>query len=683
MNFLAPLFLAGLGAIALPVWLHLLQTQTPERQPFSSAMLLKMSEQRIHLRRRLRYLTLLALRIALFVLAALAFAQPLWQRSATTATAGDSREHLIVIDTSLSMGQGDRMARAVTEARGIIDGLGAGDTARLVTAGESVDIVATSVPSTAAAPDTHTALTAALDTVRAGAGRLDFGVLAAGMSELAGTGTEPVVLHLISDFQASGLPSQFGALIPRPLANRTQELKLHPLADAAAANWAVDYLRRSAKGIDVGVRGYHTTPAEVTVTVSLNAAREERQTRSIPAGGALEYSFALPDVAFAPGDNRIMASIAGVDQLPADDKRYLVVPNVPAVPVALLTSRVQAPLVRYLSTAFATAARQYRVEPANPASFDARTLERSPWVIADDLGAVSPALATTLTDYVMKGGSLFAAVSERSLALDTLPVTGHRVVKGEAAARAGQPFSVGRIDSSHPLLAATDGWRGISVTRLLPVDVLEGDRVLIAMEDGRPLLIERSLGEGRILLLTTSLDNTWNDLPVHPVFVSFIAEIARYLSGEQTLNRQQIAGSNLPLSVTGGASGQVVDPEGRTILSLADTLRAQEVRLRQLGFYQVYTPGKETLVAVNADPRESDLEPITAEQISRWQQAAVVAPQEAVSAEQTQVTPPPIELWRYLLMLLALVVVAESLLGNRYLNGHLHGLESDAGRASS
>ena len=83
MNFLAPLFLAGLGAVALPVWLHLLQTQTPERQPFSSAMLLRMSEQRIHLRRRLRYLLLMALRIALFALLALAFSQPLWQRSST------------------------------------------------------------------------------------------------------------------------------------------------------------------------------------------------------------------------------------------------------------------------------------------------------------------------------------------------------------------------------------------------------------------------------------------------------------------------------------------------------------------------------------------------------------------------------------------------------------------------
>jgi hypothetical protein len=149
------------------------------------------------------------------------------------------------------------------------------------------------------------------------------------------------------------------------------------------------------------------------------------------------------------------------------------------------------------------------------------------------------------------------------------------------------------------------------------------------------------------------------------------------------MSRQQISGSSLPLSLTGGNSGQVVDPDGRTILSLADTRRAQDVRLGQSGFYQVYTPGKETLIAVNADPRESDLESMTAEQIDRWRQSAVVSPQQAVVAAQTLEQPPPLELWRYLLILLVLVVLAESLLGNRYLSGYLQAEVNDAGRASS
>lgn len=293
MNFLAPLFLAGLAAVALPLWLHLLQTQTPERQPFSSAMLLRMSEQRIHLRRRLRHLLLLALRIALLVLLALAFSQPLWERSERAMPAADTRLNLVVIDTSLSMGQGDLMERAIAEARSLIGGLPPRDSVRLVAAGGAVELLATAAPADGGGTDDRPALLAALDGVGPGDGRLDFGVLAAALPDLAGTGTEPVVTHFISDFQVSALPSQFGALVPRPLAgNRAHELVLHPLREAAVPNWSIDYLRRTQAGIDVGVRGFDTPARELTVALTLNEAREERLTREVPASGVAEFSFA-------------------------------------------------------------------------------------------------------------------------------------------------------------------------------------------------------------------------------------------------------------------------------------------------------------------------------------------------------------------------------------------------------
>ena len=78
MALLAPLFLLGVLAIGLPVWLHRLQTQSPERRRFSSTMLLEQSQQQVHLKKKLRYLLLLALRIALLALLALTFAKPVW-----------------------------------------------------------------------------------------------------------------------------------------------------------------------------------------------------------------------------------------------------------------------------------------------------------------------------------------------------------------------------------------------------------------------------------------------------------------------------------------------------------------------------------------------------------------------------------------------------------------------------
>ena len=105
MGFLAPLFLIGALAIALPIWLHRLQTQSSDRQPFSSAMLLETTEERVHLQKKLKYLVLLALRIALLLMIAFAFAKPFIERPPTMLTAGDAGTHLLLVDTSVSMGR--------------------------------------------------------------------------------------------------------------------------------------------------------------------------------------------------------------------------------------------------------------------------------------------------------------------------------------------------------------------------------------------------------------------------------------------------------------------------------------------------------------------------------------------------------------------------------------------------
>ena len=121
MSLLAPLFLIGLAAIALPVWLHRLQTQSPEREPFGSAMFLEPSERRVHLKKQFRFLVLLALRILLLALLAFAFAKPILQQPPQLIAGEVPTLHLIVIDTSLSMGHGDRLARAKSTARELID----------------------------------------------------------------------------------------------------------------------------------------------------------------------------------------------------------------------------------------------------------------------------------------------------------------------------------------------------------------------------------------------------------------------------------------------------------------------------------------------------------------------------------------------------------------------------------
>ena len=76
MGFLAPWFLAGALALGVPVFVHLLRRQTTTPRPVSSLMFFERGVQSSTRHRKLRYLLLFALRMALVALLVLAFANP-------------------------------------------------------------------------------------------------------------------------------------------------------------------------------------------------------------------------------------------------------------------------------------------------------------------------------------------------------------------------------------------------------------------------------------------------------------------------------------------------------------------------------------------------------------------------------------------------------------------------------
>ena len=76
MGFLAPWFLGGLVAVGLPIWLHLLQQHKTTPLPFASLMFFERRTQSSIKHRRLRYLLLFGLRLALVALLVFAFSRP-------------------------------------------------------------------------------------------------------------------------------------------------------------------------------------------------------------------------------------------------------------------------------------------------------------------------------------------------------------------------------------------------------------------------------------------------------------------------------------------------------------------------------------------------------------------------------------------------------------------------------
>src|SRR5512132_4361588 len=119
MGFVAPLVLVGLGALAIPVLIHLIQRERKRVVEFPSLMFVRKIPYQSVRRRRIRHWFLLLMRAAATALIVAAFARPFFPAGAAAeiAASGGTREVVILLDHSASMGYGDRWERARTAAR--------------------------------------------------------------------------------------------------------------------------------------------------------------------------------------------------------------------------------------------------------------------------------------------------------------------------------------------------------------------------------------------------------------------------------------------------------------------------------------------------------------------------------------------------------------------------------------
>ena len=169
--------------------------------------------------------------------------------------------------------------------------------------------------------------------------------------------------------------------------------------------------------------------------------------------------------------------------------------------------------------------------------------------------------------------------------------------------------------------AWADSWAGVKFYYALDVD--PGDaRVIVRLGDQTPLLLEKRIGEGRVVLLTSGLDNLTNDFPVHPAFVPFIEQMAFYLAGSERQGGARPVDAYLELrNAREQAQGvEVTDPEGKRPLSLGEAASAQSFQLTEAGFYQLrLANGRRNEVGVNPDPKESNLDVIPDDVLALWQ----------------------------------------------------------------
>jgi hypothetical protein len=122
-----------------------------------------------------------------------------------------------------------------------------------------------------------------------------------------------------------------------------------------------------------------------------------------------------------------------------------------------------------------------------------------------------------------------------------------------------------------------------------------------------------------------------------------------------------------------GQGVEVTDPEGKRPLTLGEAASAQSFQLTEAGYYQLrLANGRQDLVGVNPDPKESSLDVIPTDVLALWQGKGATPLQTASAPGAATPSPAaphktPQTIWWYVMLFVLASAVAESVLASRYL----------------
>ena len=676
MAFLTPLFLLAGATIAIPIFVHLIQRERKRVIQFPSLMFVQRIPYQSVRRRRIRHWALLLMRCAAILMIVAAFARPfLRQEAVIAAAAGGSRELVVLLDHSASMGFGDHWQRARDAAHAAIGSLGANDRATFV-------LFSRNAEENMRATTDRARLNAAVDNAKVDADSTRYGpALKLAESILSRSQARRREAVLISDFQRSGWTGSedvhFGegyTLTPVSVASPASNNVAIPSVTFARASFS----GQERVTVSAGIANKGTDPvSDVPVTLEVEGHQIQTQQAKIGANATASVSFTqfTVDRPIVKGTVR-----AGTDPMPADNVFHFTVS--PSAPVSLLvvTNPDSRDSALYLSQALAvgiTPVFHTDVVPVTrvtPGNFEKRAV-----VILNDVSFPTAGAGGTLKKFVEGGGGLLVAAGDHTSwpqsEADLLPGT-----LGPSVDRTSRGATIGFRDYSHAVFELFKAPRSgdFSAARVYRYRTLAtgpNDRVLARFDDGAVAVAERKVGAGRVIALASTLDDSYSDLPLKPIYLPLVHQLVKYLGQFESPRSWMTVGQVVDVSALTKARANwlVVTPSGKRVTSTGP------LELDEQGIYEVRPAGGSEAapraIAVNIDPAESDLTPIDPTELV----AAVTgrATQTvAASAGPTETSQADVKdaekrqaLWWYLLLTGLLLLAVETVVSNRLSQG--------------
>ncbi len=727
MNFLAPAFLLGLPLVAVPVVIHLLNRRQRKRIGWGAMRFLAQAATR---KRRIWRVTdwlLLLLRVAALLFFVLALARPLfpsrWLHGAVP------REVILVLDRSLSM---TRRVNGMTlfesqraEAERLLGELTGSDTVRVMLAGESPEwLTPDPVPARSGPLRRLREQLAELKPTLGGADLVAcvreaaeqeapkdrsarvVMVLSDGQRFGWRTGENDVWAAVGARLEGSAIPTTVGwrwvgGVKPGPnlAVNRLDTPRPHAAMGASMAFTAT-----------VQNHGPETSPATL---LGWRVDDQPAGVTTVPAlgpGATTTLTFAHP---FArAGTHEVACVLEGQDELAGDDEGRCLVDVYERLPVLVVAEpRTGDPasddasflLAALGATASGDDAPGWRsvflptvVAPDGLAGIEVKAHRA---VILADVATVSPAVRDALGAYVREGGGLWLTLGARTEA-ESFNAQWFRGGAGLAPLKLEVPvgdatdrerfMTVRASSEAHPATALLADFQRLDLDRARVYRRHAFDpgsardvSVLLQAQGGEPVVVERKLGRGRVLVQGVPLGVSWSTLPLCQAYVALVHEWLWYLCEPDLPRRNLTVGESLAQAAPfpeAAAEATLTGPDGavQILRAAAEGGRGQAVRspsLRAPGRYEIRWKGGGPAAAAVAvadgagattfqvlrRPEESNLAELTAEDRAAWagipQMRGEVGLGELTGGTEQEAPKHPLEGW--LLAALPLVLLGE------------------------
>jgi hypothetical protein len=645
-TFLSPLFLIGLLAAGIPLIIHLSRSRRTKKIRFSTTRFFTDQFLRSYRMSRLKELLLLAMRMALCAFLAVALAQPLLLPRGSTLFGG-SRAVVLVLDNSASMGYVENgttlLDRARAAGREVLESLRPGDHASVVLAGRRPGGPEVLFPELTPARDE---VLQAVDAVQVEALGTDLSGAVARAEALArGSSASSKEVYVLSDLQDSGweIHNQDAA---------TQQgsdvlhffVSIRPKEPSNAAITALQYAAaRPMVGVPfaiqphLSIQGNQAGAARVALHVDGQKVRE-RAVEKKPGG-----RWAIPRFyhAFTTGGWHSGYVEVQDEKMPLDNRRYFtfeVLDSIKLLAVNGAPSKVPRQDELFFLKAALTAGPEgkspIQVTEIGPAELANADLKDYPLVIAANVEAFSAPAVEKLEAFVDRGGSLLFFLGDRvnetsynqNLAAASRLHGGllpGRLLNVEGDKTGPETFAfIADVDYDHVALAAFQDPKfanlaGVGLRAFYGVDPTPSAAVLMKANNGKPLLVEKAFGKGRVMLFAGTCDRDWTNFPVRPAYLPFVHRLVGYLA-QEPLGRQTFFTTGeavpVPVSAAEGLPQLVVrKPDKSTGFPVATSDKDNPLVFRDTTVPGVYTvvrgDGQGTLgaFAVNLESYESDL----------------------------------------------------------------------------